>query len=251
MSKKYFIIAAGPLVVVPLQLLFWKRPYIENHKWLPKEGGRIWVIDKSNGKTVAQFETDPFFSFHHVNAWEEGDELVMDLNAYDDASIVEKYYLKELEKPGNQLPFGKLKRYRLNLRSRKHSYITVSDACIELPRIDYQRYNTNGDYGFTYGVSLHPFHAVGFYNSIVKINTKTGDNTYWSEEGCFPGEPVFAARPGSRNDEEGVLLSIVLDSKKRNSFLLVLDAGTMNEIARATVPEAIVYGFHAEFFKNQ
>ena len=251
MSKKYFIIAAGPLVVVPLQLLFWKRPYIENHKWLPNEGGMIWVIDKSNGKTVAQFETDPFFSFHHVNAWEEGDELVMDLNAYDDASIVEKYYLKELEKPGNKLPFGKLKRYRLNLRTRKHSHTTVSDACIELPRIDYERYNTDGNYGFTYGVSLHPSHAEGFYNSIVKINVKTGDNSYWNEDGCFPGEPVFVARPGSRNDEDGVLLSIVLDSKKRNSFLLVLDAVTMDEIARATVPEAIVYGFHAEFFKNQ
>jgi carotenoid cleavage dioxygenase-like enzyme len=47
-----------------------------------------------------------------------------------------------------------------------------------------------------------------------------------------------------------VLLSIVLDAKKKNSFLLLLDAGSMTEIARAAVPEAIVYGFHAEFFSE-
>lgn len=250
MSKKYFIIAAGPLVVVPLQLLFWKRPYIENHKWLPQEGGSIWVIDRSNGKTVAHFETDPFFSFHHVNAWEEGDELVMDLNAYDDASIVEKYYLKELEKPGSRLPFGTLRRYRMNLRTKKIAHHTISEACIELPRIDYERFNTDGNYGHTYGVSIHPSKREGFYNSIVSINTKNGDTLYWNEEGCYPGEPCFVPRPGSKTDNDGVLLSIVLDAKKKNSFLLLLDAANLTEIARATVPEAIVYGFHAEFFKD-
>lgn len=248
MSKKYFIIAAGPLVVVPLQLLFWKRPYIENHKWLPQEGARIWVIDKESGKKVAEFETESFFSFHHVNAWEEGDELVMDINAYDDASIVEKYYLKELEKPHSQIPFGTLRRYRMNLKTRRISHTRVSEACIELPRIDYHRFNTNGNYNFTYGVSIHPRKREGFYNSIVKINSKNGDSIYWNEEGCYPGEPCFVPAPGSRNDEDGILLSIVLDAKKKNSFLLLLDAASLCEVARATVPEAIVYGFHADFF---
>ena len=250
MSKKYFIIAAGPLVAVPLELLFWKRPYIENHKWLPKEGSSIWVIKKSTGKLAARFETEAFFSSHHVNAWEEGDELVMDINAYDDASIVEKYYLKELEKPGTQLPFGTLRRYRMNLRSKKIPHHTVSEACIELPRIDYDRYNTSPDYTYTYGVSLLPGKRDGFYNSIVKINARNGDTSYWNEEYSYPGEPCFIPRPGSRNDDDGVLLSIVLDAKKKNSFLLLLDAGSMTEIARAAVPEAIVYGFHAEFFSE-
>lgn len=194
------------------------------------------------------FETDPFFSFHHVNAWEEGEELVMDLNAYDDASIVEHYYLRELEKPDVALPVGTLRRYRMNLRTKQISSTTVSDACIELPRIDYNRYNTKGDYQYTYGISLHPEHPVGIYNCLVKINSKTGASTYWYSEGCHPGEPCFIPSPGSKNDEDGVLLSIVLDTKKGNSFLMLLDAGKMQEIARATVPEPVVFGFHGEYF---
>ncbi len=251
MSKNYFIIAAGPLVVVPIHLLFWKKPYIENHNWLPDEGAKIWVIEKATGKLKTVFETEAFFSFHHINAWEEGDELVMDINAYDDASIVSKYYLHELEKSDLAIPEGMLRRYRMNLKTKRIvEKTTVSNACIELPRIDYDRFNTNGEYGFTYGVSLHPEHKTGFYNSIVKINTKNGDSRYWFEDGCYPGEPCFIPSPESKNDEQGVLLSIVLDSKNENSFLLILDASSLQEVARASVPEPIVYGFHGEFFRD-
>jgi carotenoid cleavage dioxygenase-like enzyme len=250
MSKKYFIIAAGPLVVVPIHLLFWKRPYIENHRWLPQEGGSIWVIDRATGKVKAQFETDPFFSFHHVNAWEEGEELVMDLNAYEDASIVQRYYLNELEKPDLQLPAGKIVRYRMNLRTRRLNTTLLSDACIELPRIDYWRYNTCKDYRYVYGVSVHPEHPTGFYNSLVKIDSITGANRYWRQDGCHPGEPCFVPRPGGSKDDDGLLLSIVLDTFNGNSFLLALNAETLEEVARATVPEPVVYGFHAEFFSD-
>ena len=251
MSKNYFIIAAGPLVVVPLELLFWKRPYIENHKWLPDQGASIWIIEKATGKIKAKFKTEPFFAFHHVNAWEEGDELVMDINAYDDASIVHKYYLRELEQPDVELPFGTLRRFRFNLATKNYTSRIISDACIELPRIDYERYNTDGSYCYTYGVSLHPQQRKGFYNSIVKIHVKSGEANWWYEEGCYPGEPFFFPSPGSRNDEEGVLISIVLDAANRNSFLLVLDAATMTELARATLPEPVVYGFHGEFFPDK
>lgn len=248
MSKNYFIIAAGPLTVVPIELLFWKRPYIENHTWNAKDGASVYIIEKATGKLKAKFITEAFFSFHHVNAWEEGEELIMDINAYDDASIIQKYYLKELEKEDAELPTGTLRRYRFNLRTKKYNAETVSTACIELPRIDYNRYNTNGNYNFTYGVSVHPLHPTGFYNSIVKINSKTGDAYYWREEGCYPGEPFFQPSPKSKTDEDGVLISIVLDAAKQNSFLLFLDAVTMQEIARAVLPEPVVYGFHGEFF---
>ncbi|MEY4595571.1 MAG: hypothetical protein RIQ47_1981 [Bacteroidota bacterium] len=250
MSKKYFIIAAGPLTAVPLELLFWKRPFIENHTWNPREGAKIYVIEKSTGKLKAKFETEAFFSFHHVNAWEEGEELVMDINAYDDASIIQKYYLKELENPDVELPFGTVRRYRMNLRSRKVNSEMRSSACIELPRIDYERYNTESNYRHVYGVSLHPDHRKGFYNSIVRINPETGENLYWYEHGCHPGEPYFIPSPGSKNDKDGIVLSIVLDTTKNRSFLLVLDAGSFEELARAEAPEPIIYGFHAGFFPS-
>jgi carotenoid cleavage dioxygenase-like enzyme len=249
-SQKYFVIAAGPLTVVPIQLLFWRKPYIENHHWRPEEGATIHVIEKASGKLKAKFITDPFFCFHHINAWDQGDELIMDLNAYDDASIIQKYYLNELENPDLELPFGTVRRFKMNLKNKKISCDIISGSCIELPRIDYKRYNTFSNYQFTYGVSLHPTQTKGFYNSLVKINTSSGSSYYWHEENCFPGEPFFQPSPNSKNDEDGILISIVLNAAEQQSFLLILDATNMQEIARASLPEPIVYGFHGEYFPD-
>ena len=67
------------------------------------------------------------------------------------------------------------------------------------------------------------------------------------EEGCFPGKPVFVAAPGAAEEDEGVLLSVVFDAGKGTSFLLVLDAATLDELARAKAPHHIPYGFHGQF----
>ena len=40
----------------------------------------------------------------------------------------------------------------------------------------------------------------------------------------------------------------MLDTNNGNSFLMLLDALTMQEVARAVVPEPVVFGFHAEYF---
>ena len=45
------------------------------------------------------------------------------------------------------------------------------------------------------------------------------------------------------------LLSVVLDPDAEQSFLLILDAHSWTERARAPVPHAIPFGFHGQFFE--
>ncbi len=56
--------------------------------------------------------------------------------------------------------------------------------------------------------------------------------------------------PGSEDEDDGVLLSVVLDGRRGNSFLLVLDARSLGELARAEVPHHIPYGFHGQFARD-
>jgi carotenoid cleavage dioxygenase-like enzyme len=44
-----------------------------------------------------------------------------------------------------------------------------------------------------------------------------------------------------------VVLSVVLDSRAGRSFLLVLDAVSFEELARAEAPHHIPFGFHGQF----
>ena len=56
-------------------------------------------------------------------------------------------------------------------------------------------------------------------------------------------------RPDGEAEDDGVLLSLVLDAEARRSFLAVLDARTLEELARAEAPHAIPFGFHGQFFR--
>jgi beta,beta-carotene 9',10'-dioxygenase len=47
-----------------------------------------------------------------------------------------------------------------------------------------------------------------------------------------------------------VVLSVVLDADAGRSFLLVLDAGTFQELARAEAPHHVPFGFHGQFFSG-
>jgi beta,beta-carotene 9',10'-dioxygenase len=69
--------------------------------------------------------------------------------------------------------------------------------------------------------------------------------------GTYPSEPVFIPAPKPDSEDDGVILSVVLDTTQHRSFLLVLDAATFTELARAEIPHAIPFGFHGHFATNR
>lgn len=252
MSQNYIILAEFPLVVNAIDLLLWLKPYIENFKWEPKRGTPFTIVNRHTGQVAGRFESDPFFAFHHVNAFERGDELIVDMVAYDDASIIQSYYLNRLKDSSNELPFGTLRRYRLPL-SQKNGRVQeeiLSEVCMELPRFDYERLNMDGSYRYVYACGINPAQRQGFYNQIVKLDIETRRTWNWYQPGCYPGEPVFVGRPGRSREDDGVLLSVVLDSSRGTSFLLVLDAASFAELGRAEVPHPVLFGYHGDYFSN-
>jgi carotenoid cleavage dioxygenase-like enzyme len=84
----------------------------------------------------------------------------------------------------------------------------------------------------------------------VKADVVERRSTVWADADCFPGEPVFVAAPRAADEDAGVLLSVVLDARRGNSFLLVLDARSLEELARAEVPHHIPFGFHGQFARG-
>lgn len=247
MTPNYIIITEFPLVVNPLSLLFWLKPFIENFVWEPQRGTPFYILNRHTGELVGRYECDPFFAFHHVNAYESGDSLILDIVAYPDADIVTDYYFNRLKASELNLPFGKLTRFNVSLKGgRVHSQI-ISDTCIELPHFDYAHYNMHPEYRYVYGIGLHPQQRHTFYNQLVKIDVQTGEDRVWYEAGCYPGEPVFVPAPDRKGEDDGVLLSVVLNVKTKRSFLLVLDAHSLQEIARAVLPHTLMIGFHGIF----
>ncbi len=119
-----------------------------------------------------------------------------------------------------------------------------------MPRINYEQVNTK-DYRFAYGIGKRGGRSEDFADQLVKIDVKDGTAKTWLEADCYPGEPVFVAGPQARGEADGVILSVALNAKAGTSFLLVLDAASFTEIARAEVPHPIPFGFHGQYLAGQ
>ena len=224
LTERWFVLAEFPFVVNPLRLAFSGRPYIENYRWKPELGTRFTLIDRSTGEARGPFTTDACFGFHHVNAYDDGDDVICDICTFADAGIVEDLYLDRL-RGGKPIAKPELTRFTISPEAGTVAGERLVEEAIDLPRINYGRCNER-PYRYVWGAGADPARGTGFFDRIVAVDLEGRSTRTWSEPDCFPGEPVFVAEPGSAAENEGALLSVVLDASAGTSFLLILDAAT-------------------------
>jgi carotenoid cleavage dioxygenase-like enzyme len=238
MTERYAVLIEHPYTVNPISIPLSNKPFIEHFEWRPQDGTRFVVIDRHSGRHVGDWRGDPFFVFHNVNAFEDGEDIVIDLCAYENAEIVPALGLARL-RAGEPIPKAYLERFRLRAGGAVER-TRLSEESLELPRIDYGRVNTR-PYRYVWGTGAHS----DFVDTIVKVDVTTGETLTWSDG--YPGEPVYVGRPGRDEEDDGVLLSVVLEPERGASSMVVLDAATLTELARARVPHHIPFGFHGQF----
>jgi torulene dioxygenase len=83
----------------------------------------------------------------------------------------------------------------------------------------------------------------------VKWDSQTQKAVHWQKFAHTPGEPIFVPNPEGTEEDDGVLLSVVLDGIKESSYLLCLDPKTMAELGRAEVGGIVGLGFHGLHIK--
>lgn len=247
LTAAHAIIVAHPLSVAPLDMLWSNRGYIDHFTWRPQDGTRLVVMDRASG-AVTEYETDPLFMFHTVNAFERGGETVLDLLAYPSASIMNEL---RIERMVEQLPDLRpsLVRFIMRPGRRRAEREALSDVGFEFPSTSYRRVN-GADYQFCWGAADGPQTDGSYASSIVKVDVRTGVSSSFSDGDRIYGEPVFVARPGGVDEDDGVLLTVGTSQRAETSALAIIDAKTMALLASAEVPSAIPLGFHGSFIRK-
>ena len=96
-----------------------------------------------------------------------------------------------------------------------------------------------------YGIAASRPTAVS--NRLVKTDVSgRGGDAAFEVAGMLPGEPLYVARPGGEAEDDGAVLSMGTDPDGGTS-LYVLDARTMELLARCRAPLPLPAGFHAEW----
>ena len=249
LTPNYVILTEFPFVINPLEFF---RPgrqeaFINQFRWEPDRGTRFLVIDRRTGATVATPRTDAFFGFHHVNAYEDGETLVIDLETIPDSEAINALSMDILGKDSFDVFGGTLERFRLRIKGQESATITRTELYdgTGLPTVSPSRWTLPYRYIYAQQTDQPVLH---WPQAIVKVDTETSTVQEFTSDDQYVSEPIFVPRPDGNHEDDGVVLVVTLDRTDEQSYLVVLDGETLSERARASLPHAAPFDFHGRFF---
>lgn len=224
-------------------------------KFFADQPSRFGVVPRyGQAHEVRWFEAKPTYLLHVVNAWEEGDDVVMVGTPYrtytDESGKLDAHRLEQTIHL-RQRDFL-LYEWRFNLRTGKTQERVIDDVLnTEFPVINslYQGRRNH----FTYNV-LFPQggREEPRFPGLVKYDLRTGAYVAFSAgPQYFYNEPGFAPRDAAVAEDDGYLVTLVWNPVDQRSEIHVFDArgARMAEgpVARVILPRRVPHGFHATF----
>jgi carotenoid cleavage dioxygenase-like enzyme len=207
---------------------------------------------------IRWFEAKPTYLLHVLNAWEEGDEVVMLGTPYrtyagpdgkpDAQRLEQTIHLRQRD--------FLLYEWRFNLKTGQTHERAIDDVLnTEFPVINsqYQGRKNRWSYNvlFPQGGREEPR-----FPGLVKYDLETGGYVAYSAgPQYFYNEPGFAPRDHSEAEDDGYLVGFVWNPVEKQSEIQVFDCRgarlAQGPVARIILPRRVPHGFHATFVSQK
>ena len=215
-----------------------------------RQGGQaqFWLVPRDCGAFAGQsprlIDAPDGFVFHHLNAYEEGDQLVVESIFYADfPSIGPEMDFRAID--FDLIPEGLLERCRIDLTSGSISTERLSERCCEFAMVNPEREGLKARYGWMAAAEREQGNDP--LQVIKKLDLITGERKVWSAAPRgFVSEPVMVPMPGGAEDA-GWVLTLIWNGARRGTDLVILNASDLTEQAIVELPLAIPYGLHGSW----
>jgi carotenoid cleavage dioxygenase-like enzyme len=209
-------------------------PYL----WSDTYGARLGVMPRGGTNAdMRWFEIEPCYVFHPLNAFDDGERIVVDVARYP-----------ELWRGGSDsIASAHLHRWTVDLARGSVGEQPLDDRVIEFPRVDERRVGQPHRYGY---VAADAITAAEQPARLVKYDLRTGaaqDHVFGPA--CVPSEPVFIPALERAGEDEGYVVCFVYDGTRDGSDFVILDATRFDKAPLATVrlPQRVPFGFHGNW----
>ncbi len=220
---------------------------VRMHRDLPS---RFAILPRhGQSAEIRWFEAEPTYVLHFLNAYEEGTEIVLDGYFQDDPSPppladappgfghLMAYLDEHSFRP-------RLHRWRFDLATGRTREQHLDERLLEFGTIN-QTY-CGRRHRFAYSTTAVP--GWFLFNGFVKHDLDAGTSeTVVLAEGRFGSEPVFAPRLGARAEDDGYLISFIIDENRGTSECIVIDATQFaaGPVCRIALPHKLSSGTHS------
>jgi len=216
------------------------------HRDMPS---RFAVVPRGGGlDDIRWFEADPTFVLHFTNAYEDGDEIVLDGFYEGDPAPVDSLTSSKWEKAFRFLALDRLqtrlRRWRFNLVTGTTTEEQLTDRITEFGMIN-AGYAGRG-YRYIYAATGKP--GWFLFDGLVKHDLRTGvEEQFAFEPGVYGSETAMAPRVGGAAEDDGYLITLTTDMNADSSYCLVFDAARVADgpVCKLLLPERISSGTHS------
>lgn len=219
----------------------------------------VFLVDLKTGK-VTYMEAENGFFMHIINAYEtEDSKIVVDAPVYKNSDFLANNLLAVLRNKTQRNKYSirtYMTRYIVDLKTNKISlkrYYTNTTLPIA-SRIDMPTINENyrfKEYCFAYGIAEKIDDVIQPRWALAKKDL-CGNTTdrIWYVQNHYPTEAWFVPNPDGTSEDDGVLLSQVLDGVNVQNYLAVIDPKTMQTLGVANISVRNPLTTHGRFFPD-
>ncbi|MBW4624231.1 MAG: carotenoid oxygenase family protein [Brasilonema octagenarum HA4186-MV1] len=210
---------------------------------------RFGIVPRyGNNSNIVWFETPACYVFHTLNAYEEGDEVVLIACRMNSTTVLDVPQDTHVDSQGD---IPRLHRWRFNLKTGKVSEEMLDDVPSEFPRVNENFLGQKTRYGYTAKMAKS---SMPVFDGLIKYDLNSGKSeTHEFGKGRYGGEAVFVPRPNAKAEDDGWLVTYVYDTVEETSEFVVVSAEDITDepIARVMIPQRIPYGFHGAWVSEE
>ncbi len=221
-------------------------PFIGFDRSLPTH---IGVLRRDQPVTeVRWLSGDPSYVFHPMNAYEDGDAIVLDVMKYGAAP---GFPGADGSRPKRADALAYLERWTIESAEKSEGWHAerLDDEPAEFPRIDDRVNGLPYRHGWA-AASVHGTAARTLYDTLVHYDLEAGRRTTFSlPQGDYASEPVFVPRADDAPEGEGWVLSVIYRAPTNTSELAIFDAQQLDAgpVCVARLDTRVPNGFHGSW----
>ncbi len=206
-------------------------------------GARLGVMPREGTNAdVRWFEIDPCYVFHPVNAYEDGDKIVLLVSRQAEAFGTGSDDFANV---------GRLWKWTIDLTAGTVTEEMVDDRPGDFGRVDERKVGLDAQYGYLMSLGGEGDSEAPVYgDKLWKYDLRSGE--CWEHhlgDNVRGAEPVFAPASPDAGEDEGWVISLTHDETSQESRLIIVDSQDFTAAPVATVhlPQRVPYGAHGSW----
>ena len=225
------------------------------YTWNPAHQARVGLLHRASAGDgrVQWIDVDPCWIFHTLNAYDDGDRVVVDLIRYQGSYDVSVF--------AGRGPVT-LDRWTIDPAAGKVVRARIDDRYQEFPRVDDRMTGRRHRYGYSAVIgedtraTIQPsgdFADGAFANTLLKHDLEAATvQAHEFGRDATAGEAVFVPAAPDAAEDDGYVMAFVHDPDRGAADLVILAAQdfTGEPMARVHLPARIPLGFHGSWIAD-